>query len=272
MNLLPPSLITFDCTGTLFEPTASIGSLYKRAIVDEAEKFGLSGVLDAKLSEDVIGNAFGTAFAVADAARPCFGAGDCTSEEWWRPVVENTILSAARESECAELDARLLPGAFDALFHKTFVSLDAWRLSRHAAETLSTLSDWRAARAPSEPTLTLGVISNWDERLPMLLTRLGVLHHFDFVVTSRELGIEKPSTRIFDHAREVAGVRAGGRCVHVGDSFQRDCIGAARAGWDPIFVCTEAKASRVSAELRASTDHVRVDCLDALPGTLLGES
>ena len=259
-----PSLITFDCTGTLFQPSAPVGALYKRAVVAEGWKVGLAAAAIAEaLDEEMLCNAFASAYAAADAARPCFGAGMCTSEEWWRPVVHSTIINAAHGS-ASEVQP-LIAGAFDTLFRETFVSQSGWALCPHAREALEAITDWR--RQDSEPDVMLGVISNWDDRLPLLLRRLGIAHHFDMIVTSHELGIEKPSAGIFDRARALAGVATGARCVHVGDSFKRDVVGAATAGkgWEAVHVCSEEERARVSPELLMTAEHLHFESLATLP-------
>ena len=88
-------------------------------------------------------------------------------------MVERTFAAAAAESAgCSEDALRpLLPGAFRTLYHETFVSRAGWRLRPHAADTLAALSAWREARPASETDLKVGVISNWDDRLPLLLER-----------------------------------------------------------------------------------------------------
>ncbi|KAB2958457.1 MAG: HAD family hydrolase, partial [Thermoanaerobaculia bacterium] len=56
-----------------------------------------------------------------------------------------------------------------------------------------------------EPALTalaargvrLAVVSNWDERLPRVLAALGLARRFESVVTSAEVGVEKPHPAIF---------------------------------------------------------------------------
>ena len=266
-------MCTFDCTGTLFEPVASIGALYKRALVAEAAKAGHGADAEA-VEELALDSAFGEAYAEADASRPCFGAGMCTSEEWWRPVVEQTVIKAAQISPRCQSTARLeplLPGAFEALFHETFVSRAGWRLRPHASEALEAISTWRRARRASVPDIKVVVLSNWDERLPLLLERLGVADHFDAVVTSRDVGFEKPSPRIFARAQELAGVGGGSRCVHVGDSWKRDVLGAASAGegWEAIHVCSGVERARVEPTLLASIEHTHLESLAALP-LLLG--
>ena len=109
-----------------------------------------------------------------------------------------------------------------------------------------------AARRPC-----VGVISNWDERLPQLLDALGAARHFDFVLTSREVGAEKPAALIFERARELAGVPAGARALHIGDSVGNDVAGAAAVGWEAVYAKPAAKRARLGAAERAA--------LEALP-------
>lgn len=81
----------------------------------------------------------------------------------------------------------------------------------------------------------LGVISNWEAWLPVLLGRLGVADLFDHVVASGALGAEKPDPRIFSAAREAAGLEPG-QIVYVGDSLRDDAHGAANAGMRPVLL------------------------------------
>ncbi|RMH04875.1 MAG: HAD family hydrolase [Planctomycetota bacterium] len=81
----------------------------------------------------------------------------------------------------------------------------------------------------AELGLTLGVVSNWSERLPVLLEGLGLADRFNFVITSAELKAEKPDRAIFERALFRAGVPAG-EALHVGDHLERDVRGALGAG------------------------------------------
>eukprot|EP00316_Scyphosphaera_apsteinii_P002178 CAMPEP_0119340698 /NCGR_PEP_ID=MMETSP1333-20130426/100854_1 /TAXON_ID=418940 /ORGANISM="Scyphosphaera apsteinii, Strain RCC1455" /LENGTH=288 /DNA_ID=CAMNT_0007352507 /DNA_START=123 /DNA_END=989 /DNA_ORIENTATION=+ len=278
----PPGLITFDCTGTLFELKASVGTLYKQAVVAEAWKHGIYSAAHAEaLNEKAITQAFVSAFAAADNARPCFGAGLCTSEEWWSPVVQQTIMSAAAgRKDCSASYIRpLLPASFDVLYHDTFVSRNGWILKPHVINTLAHIRAWRDERVsigvssgsngtyPAGDNLVLGVISNWDDRLPQLLKRLGLASYFDFILTSGEVGVEKPEAAMFTLAQKLAGVPAGSRCVHVGDSFSRDVLGAFQAGhgWEPVFVCNQAKRAQIEPQLLARVEHAHLESLRLLP-------
>ena len=98
----------------------------------------------------------------------------------------------------AALEFRLLDGAADAL------------------EQLSTRG------------LPLGVVSNWDSELPVILERLGIGRYFGVVVTSAGAGSPKPAPHIFELALERLGVPAE-RAVHVGDD-PADEAGARAAG------------------------------------------
>ncbi len=61
--------------------------------------------------------------------------------------------------------------------------------------------------------LRLAVISNFDERLPELLSGLDLARRVDLVVTSAELGIAKPNPAIFRHAARSSRRRAGRRAA-----------------------------------------------------------
>jgi len=65
-------------------------------------------------------------------------------------------------------------------------------------------------------------------------TQIG--RHFDFVLTSEEIGVTKPNPGIYAAAVTAAGCAAED-IVHVGDSFEKDVVGAMacgmRAAWLP---------------------------------------
>jgi HAD superfamily hydrolase (TIGR01549 family) len=115
---------------------------------------------------------------------------------------------------------------------KVFTGTAGWELKRDAEFVLETLKWWQdEAGGPK-----LGVISNFDERLPTLLDALGISHYFDFILTSRECGMEKPSKQIFDIALTRLGITERNKAVHVGDSFDKDVRGASSAGWGAVLI------------------------------------
>lgn len=81
----------------------------------------------------------------------------------------------------------------------------------------------------------IGLISNFEAWLEVLLERLGVLSYFKHLVISGQVGMEKPHRRIFEHALAVAGVEPG-QALHVGDSIASDVAGARGAGITPVLI------------------------------------
>lgn len=61
------------------------------------------------------------------------------------------------------------------------------------------------------------------------LLRIGAMDQVDFIVTSEEVGAEKPDRRLFDMCAEKAGCAAG-ECLFVGDNPVYDVRGALAAG------------------------------------------
>lgn len=113
-------------------------------------------------------------------------------------------------------------------------------------------------------------ISNFDERLHPLLKNLGVHDLFDFVLTSRECGSEKPAPFMFSEAARHSGApnnkgTSGG--VHIGDNFSKDIVGASGVGWVPVLI-TERNPTREEV----TVEHIRVRDLAAVPGALGIES
>ena len=83
-----------------------------------------------------------------------------------------------------------------------------------------------AARATGVRT---AIISNSEGMLEGLFRDLGIRDHFDLVVDSGKLGIEKPDPRIFQVALDRFGVPPA-RALHLGDVFATDVLGARAAG------------------------------------------
>jgi putative hydrolase of the HAD superfamily len=76
--------------------------------------------------------------------------------------------------------------------------------------------------------LELACVSNWDAGIGDQLERAGLGGHLSTVVSSAEVGAEKPDPRVFEEALRRLGVRAE-RALHVGDE-EADQAGAAAAG------------------------------------------
>lgn len=74
------------------------------------------------------------------------------------------------------------------------------------------------------------------------LEKLGLIDYFDFMVSSEETNIEKPSPKMFMTCADKAGVTLE-ECLFVGDSMKKDVLGPEAVGMDALwYVPDEAKA------------------------------
>jgi len=81
----------------------------------------------------------------------------------------------------------------------------------------------------------IGIISNWDASAKTVLADSELIHYFDHVVISSEIGVEKPAKEIFLRALQMAGTSPE-ECLYVGDNYYDDVIGSSRAGIDAVLI------------------------------------
>lgn len=84
----------------------------------------------------------------------------------------------------------------------------------------------------------LGVIANFDPRLPALLQNTKLDQYLDFALNSYEVKAEKPAPEIFQRAMEVSGLPnlRPEECLHVGDGPTTDYLAAKELGWHSALV------------------------------------
>lgn len=223
--------ITFDVTHTLMH-CPRLGEIY-------AEVLGRHGV---QVAPDEAGRLVRLVWqemaCVADPARDRFMSHPEGPAGWWKRFLERL---------CEHLEAPP-PSRFAAaeLFAR-FGRADAWEVYPDVPDTLSTLR---------ERGLRLGVISNWDHRLPDLLDQLKLGGFFAAVIYSSDAGVEKPDSRIFETALRSLGVSSG-EALHVGDGRLEDVEGAQAVGMRALHLTR----GRGTGDLRD---------LSSLPGLLVG--
>jgi len=141
-----------------------------------------------------------------------------TSDEQWRGFFEGMLEEAGAA-----------PGDRDAIF--------AELVEFHRRHHL-----WRKVMPGMPETLRgllargyrVAAISNSDGRAEAILATLGLAHEFEFVLDSRDLGVEKPDPRIFLDACARLDLPPG-RCAYVGDVVAIDVEGARAAGLHPVL-------------------------------------
>ena len=106
-------------------------------------------------------------------------------------------------------------------------------------------------------TISVGVVTNSDSRVPSILSSLGLRVRprrydvetssdspqkkeadIDFVTMSYDVGFSKPLREIYNAAFELSGLSAfkDSQCIHVGDDIAEDYYGALNAGWKGVFL------------------------------------
>jgi putative hydrolase of the HAD superfamily len=192
--------VTFDVGGTLIEPWPSVGHVY----AEVAARHGLKAFSPEQLN---------ARFKTAWRNRERFN----YAREDWAELVDDVFGDPVATA----------PGSafFDELYQR-FAQPDAWHVFDDVVPALDAL----AARG-----IRLAVISNWDERLRGLLSRLNLERYFEVLAISCEVGFPKPSRAIFQQAAADLDLRAGA-ILHVGDSFEMDIEGAKAAGFHALQI------------------------------------
>jgi REG-2-like HAD superfamily hydrolase len=109
--------------------------------------------------------------------------------------------------------------------YQHFTDADLWRVEPTFPEL---------AAFCSQRDIQLYITSNWDRRLPVILERLDVACFFAEIITSAQVGYEKPSKKIFAHLVAAAGCSPA-EILHVGDSPMADIWGARQSGLRPVL-------------------------------------
>jgi putative hydrolase of the HAD superfamily len=120
---------------------------------------------------------------------------------------------------------------FDRYFdhiYDVFRSKESWRVFEDVTE--SGLLDQLKNKG-----IVLGVVSNWDSRLPEILKNTGLASYFNFILASTVVGSAKPDAGIFQEALQRAGVAPDQAC-HIGDEPATDIEGARNVGIHSILI------------------------------------
>lgn len=198
--------VTFDVTGTLIH-SPHRGEIYAEVLA----RHGIAA-RPAEL-ERLISVVWQELAIAAPAGRDRFSAHPGGARGFWARVLDRMLEhlgeGPASPFAAAELYAR-------------FARADAWEIYAGVFPALSHLGD---------SGLRLGVIANWDERLPALLEDLGLAERFEILVASFEVGCEKPDPRIFRIALDRLDLLAE-EVLHIGDRRREDYEGAIAVGME----------------------------------------
>ncbi len=208
-------LILFDGAGTLFHLPQSVG--YHYALV--GKRVGL------ELEAFALDRAFARAWKEMPARLTTGEPREDDDKGWWRELVDRVFEQVAPATQ--ELDR----DNFFEVAYEHFAEAGVWALYPEVVEVLEQL----------QGRFQLGVVSNFDGRLRMILEQLGISKYFSEVIISSEVGADKPDPLIFQRTLELAGVSPN-ESLHVGDDPVNDWQGAEAAGLR-VFKLDRAKNS-----------------------------
>jgi REG-2-like HAD superfamily hydrolase len=246
-------LITLDAFGTLYRPRKSIAIQY----LDVAKSCGLHIEADTK----DFGKSFRNAFKVHSSRSPNYGkATGMRPEKWWANVVNDTFKPLIQSGDKVP---KSLP---DSLF-RHFSGEKGYELFPDTMPFFQQMRQWKQNLNLSPDigvkNVLVGVLTNSDPRVAGVLESLGLVvgkgqvengkNDLDFVLTSYEIGHEKPSPVAFTEAEQSARTVLGlprlrdqsqddfisdAIKVHIGDDLHKDYWGAIRSGrrWDAILL------------------------------------
>jgi putative hydrolase of the HAD superfamily len=206
--------VFFDAAGTIIHAEPTVETMYARALNSR----GL------KVEAERVGDRFASAWQEMREearSRPPYGTDARGAREWWEEVVRRTY-----EPWLEHVDAEEI---FEELWQH-FAGPRAWRVYGDVIPCFNELEGMG---------VRLGLISNWDVRLPRVLRGLGLWDRFEVTVVSYDVGAEKPDSRIFREALRRAELEPE-QGLHVGDSYEADLRGAQRVGMYALWLNRDA--------------------------------
>lgn len=82
----------------------------------------------------------------------------------------------------------------------------------------------------------LCIITNGFKQFQQVrMERTGLKGHFEFIVTSEEVGVAKPDSAIFNHAIHLMGNPSRDQILMVGDTLESDILGGINSGLDTCW-------------------------------------
>jgi putative hydrolase of the HAD superfamily len=215
---LTPRYVLFDAVGTVLLPDPPVAEAYQAV----GHRFG------SRLSTAEVLPRFRAAFARQESLDRGEN-GQRTSEdrerERWRSIVFEVFADVADREPL-----------FDALWQH-FAEPRHWRVTEGAGELLHDL----AAR-----NFVLGLASNFDRRLELLVQGLELLVPCRHIFASSALGSRKPAIEFFRAIERELNAQPR-ELLLVGDDFENDFLAARHAGWHAVLYDPE---NRYDAEPR----------------------
>jgi putative hydrolase of the HAD superfamily len=198
--------VFFDAVGTLLHPDPPAAEAYT----------AIGRRLGSRLDIQCIRSRFSLAFHRQEEADALQGYRTDEQRELqrWQTIVAEVLDDVSDPERCfAEL-------------YTHFAQPSAWRCEPSTQQVLDAL----AARG-----FAVGIGSNFDHRLRLLVAEIPELRSVRHLVISSEVGSRKPAAKFFEAVATVAGLRPE-QILYVGDDWVNDHEGARAVGLRPVLV------------------------------------
>ncbi|XP_038638259.1 haloacid dehalogenase-like hydrolase domain-containing protein 3 [Scyliorhinus canicula] len=216
-------LLTWDVKDTLLRVRHTVGEQYSL----EAKLHGI------QVEAEALDKSFLAAFRTQDKLLPNYGLSQgLSSQQWWVEIVKKTFRL------CGVSDERVLSPLAENLYRE-FCSAKNWEVFSDVKDTLIHCD---------KLGIHMAVISNFDSRLEQILANCDLRQHFQFVLTSEDVGISKPDHRIFIKALGLAKVEPE-QAMHIGDHVLKDYLAAKAVGMESYLICREKEQLTEAEEL-----------------------
>jgi putative hydrolase of the HAD superfamily len=198
-----PQVIFLDAVGTLFGVKGGVGEIYRQI----AARFGV------EVSPDRLDRSFIESFRTSSPLAFPGIESDRVPElefQWWHSLAYSTFESAGYLDQFSNFEA------FFRNLYDYFATAEAWIVY---GDVIPALQYWQ------DKGVELGIISNFDSRLHLVLQRLELDRFFQTITISSITGAAKPDPLIFQTALQKHDCPAE-RAWHIGDSRGEDYEGA----------------------------------------------
>jgi putative hydrolase of the HAD superfamily len=208
-----PRVIFLDAVGTLFGVKGSVGEIYGLL----ARQFGVT------VEAEILDAAFFQSFqAASPMAFPRVSQSEIPEREfaWWWAIAAQTFQKAGVLDQFTDFSA------FFTVLYSYFETAEPWLVY---PDIRSTLTQW------CDQGIELGIVSNFDSRIYVVLSALELAEFFSSVTISTEVGVAKPDPQVFVAALQKHNCSPE-EAWHIGDSFKEDYEGAKAAGLRAIWL------------------------------------
>ncbi len=201
--------ILFDAGGTLIEAVPPRETVFSQVLLRHGKKVETEKISPLLARADAV---FDSEFAKHDGKNE-----DALWSKYDGFILDELEFKGNRRNLSKDLSA-----AWDEIMPK----VESWVSYPETESVLEVLK---------EREFKLGVVSNATDLLRRVFDNLELTKYFDFLVISDEVGVRKPSPKIFRLAMEMAHTSPG-RSLYVGDKLATDVAGAKRGGMNAVLV------------------------------------